>query len=119
MTRRSSRSSPAHDGSGAQQSAFDVEVPPFVSVDREPSPLVQRARTFLEAGPSNSVPLIEHVCRLPGAPPAVAEQLALALFTETSDVQRDADGRWTLVRERVLPARAKGELARRSLETLT
>jgi DNA polymerase-3 subunit epsilon len=65
------------------------------------------------------VPLIEHVCRLPGAPPAVAEQLALALFTETPDVQRGADGRWTLVRERVLPARAKGELARRSLETLT
>jgi DNA polymerase-3 subunit epsilon len=91
-----------------------------VSVDREPSPLVERARHFLEAGPAASVPLIEHVCRLPGAPTAVAEQLALALFMETPDVQRDAEGRWSLVREHPVTAtRRDREVVRRPLDALT
>ena len=89
-------------------------------MDREPSPLVERARHYLEAGPSAAVPLIEHVCRLPGAPTAVAEQLALALFMETPDVQRDAEGRWSLVRERpVDAARAERDAVRRPLDALT
>lgn len=75
-------------------------MPPLVAVGPRASPLVARAREFLAAGPSRSVPLIEHVCQLPGAPVAVAEQLALALFTEAPDVRREADGRWALVRER-------------------
>lgn len=72
----------------------------MVSVERVASPLVDRARSFLEAGPAGSVPLIEHVCALPGAPPVVAEQMALALFSEVPDVRRDATGRWSLVAER-------------------
>lgn len=89
-------------------------------MDREPSPLVERARHYLEAGPSAAVPLIEHVCRLPGAPTAVAEQLALALFMETPDVQRDAEGCWSLVRERpVDAARAERDAVRRPLDALT
>jgi DNA polymerase-3 subunit epsilon len=59
------------------------------------------------------------VCRLPGAPAAVAEQLALALFLETPDVRRDADGRWSLVRERPVAARARKEAIARSLDVLT
>lgn len=65
------------------------------------------------------MPLIEHVCRLPGAPVAVAEQLAFALFIETPDVQRDADGRWTLVRERPLVRRPGSSLAARPLDSLS
>ena len=96
-----------------------MEVRPFVSVDREPSPLLARARSFLESGPADSVPLIEHVCRLPGAPNAVAEQLALSLFHQSADVQRDQDGRWTLVRERPIAPRTTREVASRSLDALS
>jgi DNA polymerase-3 subunit epsilon len=81
-------------------SSDEIVIAPFVSIERTSSPLIERAKSFLEAGPAGSVPLIEHVCRLPGAPPAVAEQLALALFIETADVRREADGRWALVCER-------------------
>jgi DNA polymerase-3 subunit epsilon len=59
------------------------------------------------------------VCRLPGAPAAVAEQLALALFMETPDVQRDPKGRWCLVREPTAVTRARKEVARRPLDSLT
>lgn len=119
MTRRSSRS--AQGGRGGQVSpAFaDQEVRPFVSVDREPSPLVERARLYLAGGPAGAVPLIEHVCRLPGAPAPVAEQLALALFNDTPDVRRGVDGRWSLVREQALPLRARKEVVHRSLDSLS
>lgn len=80
---------------------------------------MERARHFLEAGPAAAVPLIEHVCRLPGAPAAVAEQLALALFLETPDVQRDAEGRWSLVRERPVASRPGRDVVRRPLDALT
>jgi DNA polymerase-3 subunit epsilon len=90
-----------------------------VAVDRERSPLVERARAYLEAGPALAIPLIEHVCRLPGAPKAVAEQLALALFMEAPDVSRDADGRWMLVREAPVARRERSSMARRPLHSLT
>ena len=80
--------------------------------------MIDRARSYLETGPSSAVPLIEHVCRLPGAPPAVAEQLALALFMETPDVRRDAEGRWSLVREQPVPVRSR-RAAARPLDSLT
>ncbi len=80
---------------------------------------MDRARTYLEAGPAASVPLIEHVCSLPGAPVAVAEQLALALFMETPDVKRDADGRWSLVRERPVATEARKVVANRPLDSLS
>lgn len=88
-------------------------------MDREPSPLLARARNYLELGPADSVPLIEHVCQLPGAPKAVAEQLALSLFSESTDVQRDQDGRWSLVRERPIAIHAQGEIGSRLLDTLS
>jgi DNA polymerase-3 subunit epsilon len=97
----------------------EIEVPPFVSVDSEPSPLMQRARAYLEAGPADSIALIEHVCRLPGAPRAVAEQLASALFLESSDVRRDGDGRWSLVREVPLPPSLRHGTVSRSLDALS
>ena len=98
MTRRLGRSAAGHPERGNRFPA-DVVVPPVVSVEPTPSTLVQRARSFLAAGPSGSVPLIEHVCRLPGAPPAVAEQLALALLGDVTDVHRTVDGTWSLIRE--------------------
>jgi len=58
--------------------------------------LVRRALSFLAAGPSDPVPLIEHVCQLPGAPRVVAEQMALALFADRPEFARDASGRWSL-----------------------
>jgi DNA polymerase-3 subunit epsilon len=94
-----------------------MAIPPLISVERTPSPLIARARSFLEAGPSGSVPLIEHVCSLPGAPPAVAEQLALALFVESADVRRGDDGLWSLVRERT--ASATRTTTARHLDALT
>ena len=45
--------------------------------------------------------------------------MALALFIDTPDVQRDADGRWTLVRERPAVARISDGLTSRSLDALS
>lgn len=90
-----------------------------MAVEKRDSPLVHRARLFLQAGPARSVPLIEHVCSLPGAPVAVAEQLAFALFLEIPDVQRDGEGRWTLVREQPAAARAAKATLHRSLDSLS
>ena len=119
MTRRSSRSAQPGNRGLQGPSKSEIEVPPFVSVDREPSPLMQRARAYLESGPSDSISLIEHVCRLPGAPRAVAEQLASALFLESPDVRREADGRWSLVREVPLPASMRQATVSRSLDALS
>jgi DNA polymerase-3 subunit epsilon len=96
-----------------------LEARPFVCVDREPSPLLARAHSYLESGPADSVPLIEHVCQLPGAPRAVAEQLALSLFFESTNVQRDSNGRWALVRERPVAPRSNPDVAARSLDALS
>jgi DNA polymerase-3 subunit epsilon len=119
MTRRSSRSGQPGNGGHASPPNADSRLRPFVSVDREPSPLLARARSYLESGPADSIPLIEHVCQLPGAPRAVAEQLAQALFTETADVQRGADGRWSLVRERAVAMRPTRDNVARSLDALS
>jgi DNA polymerase-3 subunit epsilon len=58
--------------------------------------LTERALDYLAAGPAEAVPLIEHVCQLPGAPRVVAEQMALALFAERPEFIRDIAGRWCL-----------------------
>ena len=119
MTRRSNRSGqPGYVGLSSPPNT-DLELRPFVSVDRTPSPLLARARSFLESGPADSVPLIEHVCQLPGAPKGVAEQLARSLFSESNDIQRGDDGRWSLVRERPVALRANRDLQARSLDALS
>jgi DNA polymerase-3 subunit epsilon len=58
--------------------------------------LASRARDFLTAGPAEVVPLIEHVCQIPGAPRVVAEHMAQALLGERVEFVRDVDGRWRL-----------------------
>lgn len=58
--------------------------------------LASRARDFLAAGPADVVPLIEHVCQIPGAPRLVAEHMARALLGERTEFVRDVDGRWRL-----------------------
>ena len=58
--------------------------------------LTERAREYLARGPADAVPLIEHVCQMPGAPPVVAQQMALALFADRPEFARDAAGRWHL-----------------------
>src|SRR5687767_9052718 len=58
--------------------------------------LASRARDFLTAGPADVVPLIEHVCRIPGAPRVVAEHMVQALLGERTEFVRDGDGRWRL-----------------------
>jgi DNA polymerase-3 subunit epsilon len=58
--------------------------------------LASRARDFLAAGPADVVPLIEHVCQIPGAPRVVAEHMAQALLGERVEFVRDIDGRWRL-----------------------
>ena len=61
--------------------------------------LAERAREFLAAGPAHAVPLIEHVCDLPGAPAFVAEQMAIALFGHRPEFAPGPGGTWRLVRE--------------------
>ncbi|MGH7626423.1 MAG: 3'-5' exonuclease [Gemmatimonadaceae bacterium] len=61
--------------------------------------LVTRALSFLAGGPSDPVPLIEHVCQLPGAPRVVAEQMAIALFANRPEFARDTCGQWSLAPE--------------------
>src|SRR5687767_9800994 len=119
MTRRPSRSAQQGNAGRFGLRPAEVAVPPLVSVEKRDSPLVDRARLYLQAGPSGSVPLIEHVCSLPGAPVAVAEQLAFALFLEIPDVQRDGEGRWTLVREHVAVARGTKATVHRSLDSVS
>lgn len=119
MTRRSSRSAQSRNRGHSRPDQADRAERLFVSVDEVASPLVERARNFLEGGPADAVPLIEHVCRLPGAPVAVAEQLALALFAQTPGVRRDSEGRWSLVRERPVSGGHTGEPAGRPLDSLT
>lgn len=104
---------------GEPANLLGLEVPPLVSVGQVDSPLVARARTFLAAGPAASIPLIEHVCNLPGAPPAVAEQLALALFAGTYGFERDARGQWNVVRETAVPPRVHQDAGGRPLDSLT
>src|ERR671915_4355 len=58
--------------------------------------LASRARDFLAAGPADVVPLIEHICRIPGAPRVVAEHMVQALLGERAEFVRDIDGRWRL-----------------------
>ena len=58
--------------------------------------LASRARDFLASGPADVVPLIEHVCQIPGAPRVVAEHMVQALLGGRTEFVRDADGRWRL-----------------------
>jgi DNA polymerase-3 subunit epsilon len=67
------------------------------------SVLAERARDFLAAGPAHAVPLIEHVCQLPGAPVFVAEQMALALFGNRPEFAHGSGGTWCLVVEAPRP----------------
>jgi DNA polymerase-3 subunit epsilon len=78
--------------------------------------LASRARDFLSAGPADVVPLIEHVCQIPGAPRVVAEHMAQALLGGRTEFVRDLDGRWKLA-ERTPPlqfAARNSQLAARS-----
>lgn len=58
--------------------------------------LSERALDLLARGPTDAVPLIEHVCQMAGAPRVVAEQMAIALFAHRPEFARDAEGRWCL-----------------------
>lgn len=58
--------------------------------------LTSRARDFLAAGPADVVPLIEHICQMPGAPRVVAEHMAHALLGELEEFALGVDGRWRL-----------------------
>jgi DNA polymerase-3 subunit epsilon len=77
-------------------------VPGLTSLTRD-STLLDRAREFLATGPADPVPLIEYVCRLPGAPRVVAEHMAVALFERDRRFRRDGEGRWLMVRDRPAP----------------
>ena len=58
--------------------------------------LASRARDFLASGPADVVPLIEHVCQIPGAPRVVAEHMVQARLGGRTEFVREADGRWRL-----------------------
>src|SRR5262245_8773165 len=58
--------------------------------------LADRAADFLAAGPADAQTLVSYVCSLPGAPRAVAEHLATAMFAGHARFMRAADGRWQL-----------------------
>jgi DNA polymerase III subunit epsilon len=78
--------------------------PGAIGITVRDSALVARARDFLASGPAESVPLIEYVCQLPGAPMRVAERMARALFEGSPDFTRDMGGRWMMVRHVVRSA---------------
>lgn len=72
--------------------------------------LAERAKDFLAAGPAHAVPLIEHVCQLPGAPAFVAEQMALALFGSRAEFTSSPDGTWRLTPAPEPPTAAPDDL---------
>jgi DNA polymerase III epsilon subunit family exonuclease len=59
--------------------------------------LVDRALTYLAAGPGDSTALARDVLGLPNASPVIAERLAIALLGADPRVSRLDDGRWTVV----------------------
>ncbi len=63
------------------------------------STLVERAMTLMLAGPLSAQRLAVEVLGLPGAPPAVADRLAVALFASDPRIHQLQDGRWALVSE--------------------
>lgn len=73
-------------------------IPSGIRASATDSLLVVRAREALAGGSLDAVTLMERVCALPGAPAAVAERLAEALFARHEDFGRDEGGRWALVR---------------------
>ncbi|MDQ3698501.1 MAG: exonuclease domain-containing protein [Gemmatimonadota bacterium] len=81
--------------------------------------LTSRALELLAAGPADAVALIEHVCNLPGAPRAVAEHMAEALFASRAEFAREPGGRWLLVAHAPPPSGASIALVPRGLDTLT
>lgn len=81
--------------------------------------LTQRAAELLSCGPADAVALIEHVCRMPGAPRVVAEQMAIALFADRAEFVRDAAGRWEMAPRSAPPVpalRAQPAAAQRDRE---
>lgn len=58
--------------------------------------LVDRARDYLAAGPSDAPALVARVCQMPGVPATTAERLAAELLGGRAEFARLADGRWTL-----------------------
>lgn len=59
--------------------------------------LVDRALSYLAAGPGESIALARDVLGLPHASPVIAERLAIALLGADPRVSRLDDGRWTVV----------------------
>lgn len=62
--------------------------------------LTRRALELLRQGPATPQALVEYVCQMPGAPRAVAEHMAAALFDRRPEFARTADGRWYSVARR-------------------
>jgi DNA polymerase-3 subunit epsilon len=93
--------------------------PGAIGITVRDTALVARAREFLDSGPAESVPLIEHVCQLPGAPMRVAERMARALFEGLPDFTRDRGGRWMVVPQGAMPATPWGSHPRPSLRELS
>lgn len=63
------------------------------------STLVERALTLMLQGPLDADRIAAEVLGLAGAPRAVAERLAVALFSADPRVRQLEDGRWALVAE--------------------
>lgn len=63
------------------------------------STLVERAMGLMLAGPLSADRLATEVLGLSGAPRAVAERLAVALFSADPRIHQLTDGRWALVTE--------------------
>jgi DNA polymerase-3 subunit epsilon len=74
-------------------------------VPATPAPaLVERAERLLSNGPLASSRLVELVCNMPGVPPAVADEITVALLGSIPGFRRDHDGTWSLNSEGPAPA---------------
>ncbi len=62
----------------------------------QPLSLTREAADVLAAGPLHSAQLIARVCRMPGVPAAVADDMAVALLGASTRFTRNADGAWSL-----------------------
>lgn len=71
------------------------------TVQPEDTLLTSRARDLLAGGPVDAVTLVAHVCRMSGAPAAVAEHLAATMFSGRREFVCDANGRWGLAPDSV------------------
>ena len=75
---------------------LELTVPAGMTTRPAATVLVERAATYLTAGPASSQALVASICQLSALPSVIAEHLAVTLLREHARFVRTPDGGWRL-----------------------